>query len=264
MNVVRGKMSKTISVGIKSILSALVITTVLSGCGIFTRAPKEEVDLNLPPRELIVKGMDYFNVGNYPMANKSFEEILDRYPFSPEAPLAELKSADANFYMGHFAEALLLYEEFESRHPTNEAIPYVMYQKGMCNYKQIDRVDRDTTGAIKAIQSFSQLLRAYPYSPYTEEAKARIRAANEFLVHHEYFVVKFYLRTKKYNQAKTRLKYLLTMYPDSSIAPQASELLAQLEADKLPQSSIADFFPEFTLPDWSFFSTDGPEDGQQD
>lgn len=260
-------MSKTILTRIKLCLSALVITSVLSGCGdvtIFGVGANEEVDLNAPSRELIVKGMDEFNVGKYYTAAKYFEEILDRYPFSPEAPLAELKAADANYYMGRFAEARLLYEEFESRHPTNEAIPYVMYQKGMCSYKQIDRVDRDITGAVKSIQSFSQLLRAYPYSPYTEEAKARIRAANEFLVHHEYFVVKFYLRTKKFNQAKTRLKYLLTMYPDSTIAPQAKELLAQLEAENFPQSSMSDYFPEFTLPDWSFFATEGIEEGQQD
>ncbi len=257
-------MSTKIFTGLQSFLAALTVTFILSGCGevtIFGHGANEEVDLNIPARELIVKGMDEFNVGKYYMAQKYFEEILDRYPFSPEAPLAELKSADSNYYMDHFAEALILYEEFESRHPTNEAIPYVMYQKGMCSYKQINRVDRDTTGAVKAIQSFSQLLRAYPYSPYTEEAKARIRAANEFLVNHEYTVVTFYLRTQKYNQAKTRLKYLLNMYPDSSIAPQARELLAQLEAKNYPESSISDYLPEFTLPDWSF-TTDGAQDVQ--
>lgn len=256
-------MSKTQLFRLRLLLSTLLLPLILSGCGdvtIFGFGAKEDADLNAPSRELIVKGMDEFNVGKYYMAAKYFEEILDRYPFSPEAPLAELKAADSNYFMGRYAEALLLYEEFESRHPTNEAIPYVMYQKGMSNYKQIDRVDRDTTGAVKAIQNFSQLLRAYPYSPYSEEAKARIRAANEFLVHHEYFVVKFYLRTKKYNQAKTRLKYLLNMYPDSSIAPQAKELLTKLESEDYPDTSMSDYFPEFTLPDWSFLGTEGIEE----
>lgn len=216
----------------------------------------EPDDLSVPVGELIIKGMDEYNVGNYFMALNYFEKITDSYPFSPEASLAELKIADCKYYMSRYLEAEILYEEFEERHPTNEAIPYVMYQRAMCNYKRLDRVDRDITGATDSIKLFSQLIRAYPNSPYTEEAKARIRAANEFLVHHEYLVVEFYLRTEKYNQAKTRLKYILAMYPDSAVAPKAKELLTKLNNEEPPESDWGKWFPSFSLPDWNFFGSD--------
>jgi outer membrane protein assembly factor BamD len=217
-------------------------------------------DPNLPAKTLLLQGMDDYNVGKYFTAIKFFEDILNRFPFSPEATLAELKSADCSYLLGRYQEALLLYEEFENRHPTNESIPYVMFQKAMCNYKQIDRIDRDTAGAIKSIELFKQLVKAYPNSPYTEEAKKRIATATNFLADHEYFVVEYYVRTAKYDQAIVRLKYLLAMYPETDIAPQATELLTRIEAGDPPRSRLFAWFPKITLPDWAVFGESDVED----
>ena len=215
---------------------------------------EEKAEVNAPAEQLIMKGMDEFNVGKYFLAIEYFNEILDRYPFSPQAPLAELKAADSNYYMERYEEALVGYNDFEERHPTNEAIAYVMYQKGMCHYKRIGRIDRDISGAVNSIQAFQELLRAYPVSPYTDEAKARIKAATEFLVNHEYSVVEFYLRTGKYGPAAVRLRYILAMYPDSAVAPDARELLDRIEAGNPPKSGIGSWFKDLSLPDWMSFS----------
>lgn len=205
---------------------------------------------------LAMEGMDDFNVGKYHSALQSFEEIMDRFPFSPQAMLAELKAADSHFYQKNYLEAKVLYQQFEERHPTNEAIPYVMFQIGMCDYARTDRIDRDTSGARDAIQSFSRLLRAYPDSPYTAEAKARIQAAREFLINHEYFVAVFYIRTKRYTEAAHRLKYLIAMYPDSAITDNARKLLARIEEGKPPRMGLSRWLPNLTMPDWKLFKSD--------
>lgn len=241
------------------ILVLMLLTTLfISGCNqlpaFLDFRTNDTLDLKVPSRTLATKGMDDYNVGKYFTALEYFEEILDRYPFSAEATLAELKAADCNYNMGRYLEALMLYKEFEERHPTNEAIPYVMFQKAMSHYKRIDRVDRDTTYALESIKLFNQLLRAYPNSPYTPEAQARAKAAHEFLANHEYCVVEFYLRTKKYDQAEKRLTYLLSMYPDTEISGKAESLLARIKADDPPTSSIADWFPKLSLPDWTMFA----------
>lgn len=216
--------------------------------------------LNQPAKKLLNKGMDDYSVGKYFTAVEFFEEILNRYPFSPEATLAELKAADCSYHLGRYQEALLLYEEFENRHPTNESIPYVMYQKAMSHYKQIDRIDRDPSGAQKAIDLFKQLLKAFPASPYNQEAKARIIAATEFLANHEYFVVEYYVRTAKYDQAKVRLKYLIAMYPNAEIRPKAEELLDKIEKGDPPRSRLTSWFPKLSLPDWQFFGSSDEAD----
>lgn len=227
----------------------------LGGCGELKRTfnftsideegKEEKLDLNFPAKALLAKGMDDYNVGKYFTAIEFFQEILNRYPFSPEAPLAELKAADCSYHLERYQEALVLYEEFANRHPTNESIPYVLFQRGMSNFKQLDRVDRDTVGATKAIEFFKQLLKAYPDSPYAAEAKNRIAAATEFLADHEYFVAEFYVRTEKYDQAKVRLKYLLAKYPDQPIVVKAKTLLAELEAGNPPKSFLTSWLPKW-------------------
>lgn len=209
-----------------------------------------EIDIEAPARTLAAQGMDDYNVGKYFSALEYFEEILDRYPFSQEATLAELKAADCNYYMERYVEAFALYEQFEERHPTNEAIPYVMYQKAMTQYKQMDRVDRDPDGAMEAIRLFDQLQRAFPNSPYALEAKTHIGEAREFLADHEFAVAQFYIRTDKYSQAEKRLRYLLAMYPETKIIPQATELLTLLEAGTPPTAGFTAWLPELPRIDW--------------
>lgn len=234
--------------------ASLVSTLLLGGCAdlpaFLDFRTGAEIDVNAPARTLASQGMDDYNVGKYFSALEYFEEILDRYPFSPEATLAELKAADCNYYMERYMEAFTLYKQFEERHPTNEAIPYVMFQKAMTHYKRMDRVDRDNTGALEAIKLFDQLLRAYPDSPYSAEAQARIADCNEFLADHEFAVVQFFMRTEKYSQAEKRLKYLLTMYPNSKVAPQAKELLAQLEEGNPPDAGLKEWLPSLPKLGW--------------
>lgn len=202
---------------------------------------------------LAIEAMEDFNVGSYHSALEKFEEILDRYPFSPEAMLAELKAADSHYYQDHYLEAKVLYQQFEERHPTNEAIPYVMFQIGMCDFARADRIDRDISGARDAIQSFSRLLRAHPDSPYTNEAKARIRAAREFLVNHEFYVAVFYLRTDRYDEAAHRLRYIIANYPEAGVTPRAQKLLAKIEAGDPPQIGLSRWLPDLSMPDWKLF-----------
>ncbi|XOF33256.1 MAG: outer membrane protein assembly factor BamD [Candidatus Electrothrix sp. YB6] len=213
-----------------------------------------------PAESLVTKGMEAYRIGKYRTALDYFQQIKDHYPFSPQALLAELKSADCKYYDEDYDEARDLYEEFEERHPSNEAVPYVLFQIGMCDFSRTDRVDRDVSGAHDAIRSFSRLLRTFPDSPYTREAKARIRAAKEFIVNHEYYVAVFYVRTEKYDQAKHRLKYILTMYPDAAIIPKAKKLQERLIAGEPPEWGLDKWMPELTMPDWGLFDILGDEE----
>ncbi|MBC8208920.1 MAG: outer membrane protein assembly factor BamD [Desulfobulbaceae bacterium] len=233
--------------------AALLTLTLLGGCAkmedMFTFTSKTQ-NVQETVDNLAIQGMDEYNVGKYFKARQHFTEILEKYPFSKQAMLAELKSADCNYFLGHYPEAQTLYQSFEQRYPTNEAIPYVMYQIGMCNYQRIDRIDRDTSGATSAIRDFSRLLRTFPDSPYTSDAQARIRAAHEFMSNHEYFVVQYYLRNNKLDQGVRRLKYIISTYPDAEITPRAQELLNQIEAGNAPQGGLSAWFSGLSLPNW--------------
>ncbi|MCL2458679.1 MAG: outer membrane protein assembly factor BamD [Desulfobulbus sp.] len=246
--------------GPKRLLLILLVATALAqyGCGMFNKltiGEEEDEPKSRPPEELIVQGMDAYNTGDYKGAIKHFKIILDEHPFSAQAMLAELKSADAHYYDREYAEAKVLYKSFEERHPANEAIPYVMFQIGMCDHSRSDRIDRDIAGPQEAIKSFTRLINAYPQSPYAKEAKTRIKDAKEFIVNHEYMVAVFYVRTTRYDEAKYRLKYMLARYPDSDLAPKAKELLDSLEAGNRPTWGMNRWLPEFM--------TQAPSDRQE-
>jgi len=198
------------------------------------------------------QGLDYFNHGKYEKAREVFKKLKDRYPFSQYSLLAELKIADSEYFLKNYEEARLLYREFEELHPSNEAVPYVMFQIGMCYYRQIDTIDRDTSGASNAIQAFSRQLKSFPVSPYTAEAQARIMAAKNFLASHEFYVASFYIKVKSYTEAMARLEYILAAYPDSAIAPQANSLLTDLKAGNPPKRRLSSWLPNFLFPSrWS-------------
>jgi outer membrane protein assembly factor BamD len=207
-------------------LAALIILLFLTGCGIFGQQNKEE----MPAEDLAKKGLAQYNQGKYFLAVETFNIIKERFPFSRFSLLAELKAADSKFHMKDYAEALVLYKEFEKNHPTNEAAPYVLFQIGRSHYRTIDTVDRDTAGAREAIKAFAQLLRTFPQSPYAAEARALSRKATDFLAEHELYVADFYFRTKEFAQARGRAEYLLAVYPESPAAAAAEELLARITA----------------------------------
>ena len=228
----------------------LLLFLSLGACGTKNNSGDAEQDA---PELLAMEGMDEFNQGNYRQALEIFQDLKERYPFSSVGVLAELKAADSTYYLRRYDEAHALYQEFENNHPTNEAIPYVLYQMGMSHYQRIDTIDRDPAHARNAIAAFTRLNRAFPDSPYTEESEARIMAARDFMARHEMFVANFYVRTKEYDQAKKRLNYLLETYPESAVIPKAEGLLAAIEAGEPPTRSLKDWLPGFALGDWRDF-----------
>ncbi len=256
---------------ILTILLTAASLLTMPGCGLYDKYFKKDDQAEITEESqmaaaqlLVMEGMEEFNQGKYHNALEIFQDIRDRYPFSQPGLLAELKSADCNYHLKRYLEALMLYDEFENGHPTNEAIPYVIFQKGMCHYQRIDTIDRDPAGAQDAIQAFSRLVRAYPQSPYVEEARFRIVAARDFLARHEMYVVDFYINTKSYKQAEARLEYLLDHYPDTSVSPKAEELLTLLKAGTPPKSRWRDWIPEIGLPDWALFKQFGIFGGGED
>ena len=233
---------------------SICICSLLFGCASLPQplkliqrevAPKER-DKPLP--ELFVKAERNFQRGRYDLAYQAFEEIKNKYPGTPEAVLAELRLADIKFWSEDYLEAISLYEEFEKFYPTNEAIPYVIFQIANCYYKLRQTPDRDPSYAKKAITHYERLLQNYPNSPYTLEAKKRIQELRELLAQHELYVAKFYHKIKYFRGAYNRLLYLIENYPDTQAGIIAKSLvdtyyrLALQETEELKKGTKKDFF----------------------
>jgi outer membrane protein assembly factor BamD len=179
--------------------------------------------------ELAADGMEAFEDGNYKAAIESFEKLKDWYPFSKYAILAELKKADAHYHRKEYEDAIFAYEEFESLHPQNEAIPYVIYQIGRCYFAQVDTIDRDQTSTQKALDTFNRLIKSFPDSEYSRKAQAHRNQCRKVLAGHELYVGLYYYRGKHYKAAMGRFKTILSKYPDVGVHQKALQYIAVCE-----------------------------------
>lgn len=208
----------------KQIVFCLIALFAFSGCAWFQARDDKTA------YELADDGMTAYEAGQYRAAIESFEKLKDWYPFSEYASLAELKIADAHFHLEEYDEAIFAYEGFETLHPRNEAIPYVVYQIGTSYYRQRDTIDRDQRAVRQALDTYRRLIQDYPESEYAAKAEGHLKECLKSLAGHEFYVGLFYFKNGKYEPALSRFKTILEEYPDVGIHQKALHYLALCEA----------------------------------
>lgn len=201
----------------QTLLSRLVIVfaaaILAGGCGTF-KGWFGKKKSEKPPEVMAQEGIQQLRKKDYLDAAETFEKLRDRYPYSQEALLAQIKLADAYFYKKSYQEALQAYKDFEKLHPTNPAVPYCVYQQGLCYYRQRSTIDRDQTFTTQAMAEFQRLKQKFPESEYAGKADKFISRCRKDLAEHEFYVGEFYYRTKHYASALERFQILATEYQE--------------------------------------------------
>lgn len=227
------------------VLCLLVLACALAGCASKEGGKQKGLFFwlhNLQPQEkteaeLAQEAMGHFQNGKYILAEENFQKIRDRFPFSAYATLAELRLADCKYYRGYYEEAIPLYEEFEKLHPTNEAVPYVIFQVSSCYFRLMESPDRDQTFTQKLIEVSDRLIKRFPQSPYTHEAEKRIAKAQERLAQSEMVVARWYYRTGQKAQAKRRCETVLKRYPGTLARATAEQLIERLDGAQVVRAA---------------------------
>src|SRR4051794_13249624 len=92
-----------------------------SGCATGEDATKP-ITYSLTAKQNYEKGLAELKDENYPEAQKYFQFVKQKYPFSKYAVLSELASADSQFQRGNYTEAIDAYKAFARLHPTHEKV----------------------------------------------------------------------------------------------------------------------------------------------
>lgn len=195
-----------------------------SGCALFKI--KEE----RYAQELASDGMEAYQEGKYRDAIESFEKLKDWYPFSKFSILAELKIADSHYKLKEYDEAVSAYEQFENLHPLNDAIPYIIFQIGLCYFEQVDTPDRDQAKARKAIEAFNRLNKQFPNNAYAAKSREYTAICYKSIAESELAVGLFYYKSKHYKAALERFKSIIINYPDVGVHQKALQYIALCEA----------------------------------
>jgi outer membrane protein assembly factor BamD len=159
------------------------------------------------------KSMLGINFTNYQDAIDKFQDIIDNYPYSEYAVLAELRIADAQFAQHRWDEALNYYRDFAQLHPDHEKVPYTMLRTALCHERQSEKSVRDQTQTREAVAALDQLILRYPNAAETSQAEELWKKLRRKLAKQALTVGDFYFERDEYQSAANRYRSVIDEFP---------------------------------------------------
>jgi outer membrane protein assembly factor BamD len=206
------------------------------GCATSDDATKP-VTYSLTAKQNYDKGMAELKDEDYAEAQKYFQFVKQKYPFSKYAVLAELALADSHFERGNYTEAIDSYKTFARLHPTHGKVEdgYVAFRIGESYFKDMPddifllppSYEKDQSAVMDALRELGDFGRKFPDSKYLKKAMELRRQVLQRLVDHEVYVARFYLRADHPNAAALRLEGALRRYPGSGREPELLTALGE-------------------------------------
>jgi outer membrane protein assembly factor BamD len=206
-----------------TIIFLILCLGLMSSCSSKKPAGKTEAEsLFLEAQQLIEKK-------RYIAATEKLNIIKTQHPYSFYAIPSELALADVAFLQENFEEAAAAYIVFRDMHPKHEKLDYVISRIAESFDKQSPSTfDRDLSSSVEAAKYYQELLTKYVSSPYTALAKERLEVINQKLLDKEKYIADFYFKTKNYEAALWRYRYIQSNVENKDLLSHAKfrEVLA--------------------------------------
>lgn len=209
------------------LLLLLAAVLLLAGCKMWLPWGRTVGMARATPDGLYQQGLEEYQAGNYKRSVELFQRVKEEYPLSSLAIMAEIGIADSFFSGKEYTEAGLAYGEFLNLHPTNENLPYVMYQIGMSYYNQMTTIDRDQSEAFKALKEFERLIARFPGSKFSVMAEKMVRNCKKAMGEQEFYVGEFYFKIKKYRAALRRFEKITREYANVGLDDKVSRFIVE-------------------------------------
>lgn len=198
-------------------------------------------ELRLAADELYRSARARLDSGDYAGALQQYEQLRSRYPFSDFATQAQLESVFAQYRSFQPEQALAGADRFLREHPRHEAVPYMLYLRGMINFERnasffddsdlVDTTKRDVGSLRRAFDDFSQLIGRFPDSPYVSDARQRMIYLRNRIAQNEMHVVRYYYGRGAWLAAARRAEAVIAEYPGAPATLDAVEMLARSYAE---------------------------------
>ncbi len=163
----------------------------------------------------------FIDTRDYEGAIDIFQDIIDNYPYSDYATLAELRIADAYYDQEYWEEALSYYRDFSELHPDHVKVPYTILRAAHCYYHQSRPANRDQTATRQAIAQLERLRDDHPHAPEVAEADQLWRVLRTRLGASVMNIGDFYMERSEYRSAADRYRSVLNEYPGLGLDAEA-------------------------------------------
>lgn len=202
---------------IKKIFLILIATTALAACA----GTDNEIVPQRPLNEIYKNAYAEFNDENYETAASEFLQAENQYPSSQWAADALVMAAYSQYMDGDFAGAILTADRFMRFHPGHRDVPYMLYLRGMCYYRQVSDVRREPGMSAYALQQFQQLVERFPKSEYAKNAENKILILKNYIAGKVMYSARADMARENWPSAISRLQSVLTDAQDTVMTPEA-------------------------------------------
>ena len=182
---------------------------VLSGCKSKDVSASDFVDDIQPADTLYNQALASIDAGNLSRAAKKFEELDRQHPYSEYSRKALVMQTFIAYRRGQYEDAVQYGQRYVSLYPGDEDAAYAQYLVGMSHFRRIPDITRDQSVSARAYNAMLNLVERYPDSEYVEDAKAKMRAAEDQIAGKEMLTGRYYLERREYQAAINRFRYVV-------------------------------------------------------
>jgi len=249
-------------IGARAII-LLCVLWLMAGCASNKERLSNEDIARQQVEELYGKAKKALDRGNYAFAIRYYQALEANFPFGEHTEQAKLDLLFAFDKSGQVEKAVEAADNFIKLYPTHKNVDYAYYMKGVASFeKKTGRLDKFIKGGRKTVrdpqpyrdseEAFEELIKRYPQSTYTPDAKQRMVYIQNALAERELAIAEFYYKNETYLAAVNRCKNIVYRYETSPAVEGALVLMekAYLEMglDDLATSThevLVDNFPDY-------------------
>lgn len=213
-------------------LILIVLSVALAGCFF----GKDEPEVTLSGAQQFYNRADTaLKNGDYNNAIAYFEVLEARYPFSNLARQGQLDLIYA-YYKDRQPESVIdATRQFERENPTHPRIDYILYMRGMALFSgekdyfhelfNVNISKRPPKDARNSYAAFAELVRRFPNSRYTPDARQRMLFLRNRVAEHENHIARYYLERGAYAAALSRANYTLQVFDGAPTTPETLQIM---------------------------------------
>lgn len=230
------------------IAGVVAFSAILAACGALS---KNEVDptAGWSAQRLYQEARTEISDANWTDARKHLESLEARYPFGGYAQQALIDLAYVNWKDEEPEQALAAIDRFQQQYPNHPGTDYMLYLKGLVtftppsallsNITQQDPSERDPKGLRESYEAFNELIRRFPDSRYTPDAKKRATWLVNTLAENETHVAQYYYERHAYLAAINRAQTVVADFQGVPAAEKALYIM-YMSYDKLNMTQLRD------------------------
>jgi outer membrane protein assembly factor BamD len=174
------------------------------------------------------EGYRALDEGDPYFAAKKFLEAELLFPQSDWAPRSALMASYSYYMQNYYAEAIANLERYLKTYPTDKNLSYAHYLIAMCYYETIEDEKRDSAPLIKAKNKFKYVVKNYPNTDFTLDAKFKLGLIEDVIASKEMYLGRHYIKKGKWIAAINRFQNVIKEYDQTVFVEEALHRLVEI------------------------------------